>query len=482
MLNTFFEDKKDLLTIEEFAQYINTTEDKVLEYISKGVLFPIVEIKSGYYVRRIPSLLTEFLSEVLQISDHDAYNSLLIYNSQHNELYTEYCAELAEFSENNKKDKLLSPMEMMPWKSDVLITENSFVYAQPDAIMDTQFGRGFLPQFITNDHPRFNIAGVINEDLYMNFLNSDYKIDGKKIIINGKAMDIGIGNRALGGIDTGKPICYFPDENSIEFAAYKCKQHFPLPIHLAINTLQLENIAFKECGTSYDELSILISQKLISLFSEKDKINFDLFNDLIILGMLSDRWVQVGYIYKQNEYLDRHDFSIPFDSRSIYINKAQQRSLQNLSGWGPYTLVEFKKSIFDAYKLRNYMIYNKYLYYIHKKLKDDSDTKEFDKKIISRYLNYCFENVQDDLSNNEFFCANAYHTGTTSTKIIDNSKPYASQKIANVGDINKQNTLDKILKNGNKPATELEPKNIDKNNNAHPIPMLDLFVKMNKKK
>lgn len=471
MLNTFFEDKKDLLTIDQFAETIRSTKDEVLDYISKGIIFPLVEIKSGFYVRRIPSLLTEFFSEALDVANRDAYDSLFNNNNiRHSELYKEYYTELKKLSKNfnnNQNGSVLPPVEMMPWESDILITETSFVYAQPDIIVDTQYGQGYLPQYITPYHPRFNIAGIGNEDPYNKFLESDYKIENDRIVINGKTMDIGISNRALSGTENRKPILYFPDVNSIDFPAYKCKQHFPLPIHLAINILHLEDVAYKESGTNYDKLSSLITKKLISILTEKNKINFDMFNDLIILGTLSDRWVRIGSIHDRGERLD-NKFALPFNSHSIYINKAQYNVFRDFTGWGSYTLVKFKKSLLDRYKMRNYLIYNKYLYHILKNINDKKYKSQFNTNMISKYLEDCFLDASDDLSNDSFFRANAYLTGTKKP----NKDSYFSSSPKNVPsiNINTKETTDKILNNGKKPATELEPVNTGKTQSFPFIP------------
>lgn len=458
MFDVFFTDKKNLVSINEFSAIKKIKIEDTLRYIADGALFPMVQIKSGAVARRIPSLLTEFFCAVTKISNDNARQSLFHKNDSADEIYKDYLLELDYWSKKEHKkivkSKILPPTKMLPWASDLIMTEPSYVFGQPEPIIDSRYGKSFLPQFVTPNYPRFYLVGSRNEDLYRNFLEADYRIDDGKIIFEDQAFEIGIQNRALGSIDDKKRIFYYPDLNSQNLAAYRCNKHFPITIHLAISILGLEDKAYSSGETNNDKLTAIVDNALLEILAKREEIDFILFNELLTLSTLSDRWVPIDLLGQKSTYY-RPDSCFEFNNNSVFIDITQIDEFMNLSGWGNYSLAKFKKTVLDRFKLRNYLIYNKYLYYIFSNIKNEEYKKIYNTENILKYLESCFLDASNDLSNDTFFTKTAKYTGVNEKNNQTDNKSKATRNEDDSKGINMDLTKRRISKEGQKPSIEL---------------------------
>ncbi|MDD2747824.1 MAG: hypothetical protein PHG39_09765 [Acidithiobacillus ferrooxidans] len=446
-----------LLTIPQFSLESKLHENTIYEYIYNGLLFPLAPIKSGTVVRRIPSLLTEFICEITKLSSDSAFKSHFG-NIKLWDYYDDFLEEIKNWSENNGAQtsycNVLPPSDLLPWKSDIAITTPSYVYVQPEVVHDSNIAiYGSIRQFVWPDVPRSMMLQGDLKILYEAYCSSDSDF---------KSIDIGIGNRVLGPFPkkTGfKQTMYYPNLESLQSAAYRAGQNFPVAIHFAIDILNLKHsiIGDDDGGINYDSATDLINNKLREIANSKDKLDFPSFTNLVYLGALSDRWVPIA----SNSALSV-DNCLSLDRGSVFLDRSQLQDIKKYDGWGAYTIATFKQAKLDRIKLRNYAIMSKFVHYLYYNLSDPIYLDGINKVRLQNYFEFCLDDAQKALSNDVYFC-----------KI---------NKVAGSSKMKEIRIPDSVMKTGGGTPYDLEPTNNDGHGNSKSESLVNLFMQPKNKK
>jgi hypothetical protein len=426
-----------LLTIPQFALESKIREDTIYKHIYNGLLFPLVPITSGTVVRRIPSMLTEFICTVTNLSSETAFKgdfgNIKLWGG-----YDDFIEDIKNWSEANELQisalNVLPPSDLLPWKSDISITSPSYVYVQPEVIQNSNIAMyGIIPQFVWPDAPRTMMLQGNMKILYEAYCSSD---------IDSTSIDIGIGNRAIRPFPnkTGfKNVMYYPDIESLDTIAYRSDQNFPVAIHYAIEFLNLQEIIISadDGGINYDSATDLINKKLHELVDSKDKLDFTCFSNLVYLGALADRWLPIVSCSTQ-----RTASCLSFLRGSVFLDRSQIQDIKKYDGWGTYTIAGFKHAKLDRFMIRNYAIMSKLVHYLYHNLSDHSYLSNTNKDIFQKYFDYCLEDAQKALNNDAYFCKINADTGPAmmkepripdSVKIKGGGTPYDLEPINNDG-------------------------------------------------
>ena len=446
---------ESLLTIPQFALESKVDKDTIYEYIYNGLLFPLVPIKSSTVIRRIPSLLTEFICKVTNISSDSAFESHCG-NLKPWDYYDDFMTEIKNWSKENNSlissYNVLPPCDLLPWKSDITITTPSYVYVQPEVIRDSNIALyGTIRQFVSPDIPRTMMLQGDMKILYEAYLSSDSDF---------KSIDIGIGNRILGPFPKKtdfKKIMYYPDIESLNLAVYRSSKNFPIAIHFAINFLNLEDsvISSDNGGMNYDSATELINTKLRELADSKNKLDLQRFADLVYLGALSDRWVPIVC-----SAANSIESCLSFDRGSVFLDRSQLQDIRKFDGWGTYTIAAFKQAKLDRFMVRNYAIMSKFVYFLHKNSSNHLYLTNIDKKRLLEYFESCLEDTQNALSNDAYFCKVNAAAGSSK--------------------MNEMRIPDSVNKEGGGTPSDLEPTNNDGHGNFKTNSFLKLFTPANK--
>lgn len=390
---------ESLLTIPQFALESKVDKDTIYEYIYNGLLFPLVPIKSSTVIRRIPSLLTEFICKVTNISSDSAFESHCG-NLKPWDYYDDFMTEIKNWSKENNSlissYNVLPPCDLLPWKSDITITTPSYVYVQPEVIRDSNIALyGTIRQFVSPDIPRTMMLQGDMKILYEAYLSSDSDF---------KSIDIGIGNRILGPFPKKtdfKKIMYYPDIESLNLAVYRSSKNFPIAIHFAIDFLNLKDnvIGISDGGINYDSATELINTKLRELANSKNKLDFQRFADLVYLGALSDRWVPIVCSAPNSI-----DSCLSIARESVFLDRSQLDVIKKYDGWGTYAIANFKQSKINSMEIRNYAIMSKFVHFLYENSSKQSYLNKIDNKSLLEYFEYCLEDTQKALSNDVYFC------------------------------------------------------------------------------
>ena len=446
-----------LLTIPQFALELKVDKDTIYKHIDNGLLFPLVPIKSGTVIRRIPSLLTEFICEATDILSDSAFESHCG-NLKPWDHYDDFMSEIKNWSKENNSlissCNVLPPCDLLPWKSDITITTPSYVYVQPEVIHDSNIALyGTIRQFVSPDIPRTMMLQGDMKILYEAYLSSDSDF---------KSIDIGIGNRILGPFPKKtdfKKIMYYPDIESLNLTVYRSSKNFPIAIRFAINFLNLEDsvISSDNGGINYDSATDLINTKLRELANSKNKLNFQEFADLVYLGALSDRWVPIV----SNSALSVND-CLSFDRESVFLDRSQLQDIKKYAGWGTYTIAAFKQAKLDRIMVRNYAIMSKFVHFLYENSSKQSYLNKIANKSLLEYFEYCLEDTQKALSNDAYFCKVNAAAGSSK--------------------MNEMRIPDSVKKKGSGTPSDLEPTNNDGHGNFKTNSFLNLLTPAKKYK
>lgn len=420
-----YDNRERFFTINEFSNVSGCSKEEIITYIENGYLFPLAPTRQRVLIRRIPSLLTEYLFNFE--SDEDRYEEIVnkpaihLGYAEYIDTWRDFIKRYQLYAQSYNKD--LSE-QCQPKMSDIQFTNGEFVYIGPDVVKEISlFGEANIKRFVSSRltrgfyHPDSYVD--INK-LYDRFKLSNVYVQAESISAHfdtAEANDeklVSIYSRfsiEFKGIYNKNPSLCYPDYSySMDYLGI-LGDLLPVTLWAAAHYLDLRPNDFLtryfQFSPSWLEGVREIESKLHKIISNIDNIQdgYLFFFNLVKLSSYSDQWVPL--------YPERNELVCTYDSLRLSSNQIEYaKSLKYEAG----TIETFHDNSRRDYINYNYSIQRSFIFQLMQYIKN-SKSDNISHKSLKEIVKYCIEKAQHQLENDDMFKVFALNSsGVVSTE------------------------------------------------------------------